>query len=227
MRIVVALLLAVVAASTARAQNFESVETVNLKGAYGVVVIPKDWNGSLFIYAHGYSADERILQPFPQDLTPGNFTTKLPILFQASVLPALLGKYAVATTTFRSVGWYIGDAVKDIENLRRYFVKKHGKPKFTYIWGHSAGGMVTQAVIEYFPRTYDGAMPMCGVGAGGTSTAPSTCACSTSTSATTSRARSSGVACAATGRAAAWSTRTAPRAGRAARSRHRRHSRTV
>ena len=30
---------------------------------------------------------------------------------------------------------------KDIENLRRYFVKKHGKPKFTYLWGHSGGGM--------------------------------------------------------------------------------------
>jgi pimeloyl-ACP methyl ester carboxylesterase len=159
-------LLVVLASALPAAAQWKTVEPVKIKGAYGVIIIPENWNGGLFIYAHGYSADERLLVPFPQDVTPGNFTTTLPLLFQASVLPALVGKYAVATTTFRSVGWYIGDAVKDVENLRRYFVKKHGKPKFTYIWGHSAGGMVTQAVIEYFPRTYDGAMPMCGVGAG-------------------------------------------------------------
>src|SRR5207245_8017864 len=56
---------------------------------------------------------------------------------------------------------------KDVENVRRHFVKKYGKPKHTYLWGHSGGGMVTSAVIEYMPETYEGALPMCGLGAGG------------------------------------------------------------
>jgi pimeloyl-ACP methyl ester carboxylesterase len=60
----------------------------------------------------------------------------------------------------------VKDSIKDIENLRRYFVKKYGKPKHTYLWGHSGGGMVTSTVIEYMPNTYDGALPMCGPGAG-------------------------------------------------------------
>jgi pimeloyl-ACP methyl ester carboxylesterase len=163
-RLAVVLVLLLATTAPAGAQ-WKTVDTPTLKGAYGLVVIPDNWNGSLFIYAHGYSADERLLQPFPPDLSLANFTGKLNLLFQASVLPTLDG-YAVATTTFRSAGWYVADAVKDIENLRRYVVKKYGKPKHTYLWGHSGGGMVTSTVIEYFPKTYEGALPMCGPGAG-------------------------------------------------------------
>jgi pimeloyl-ACP methyl ester carboxylesterase len=136
-----------------------TVERVTIKGAYAKITIPKDWNGGLFIYAHGYTADKRILTPISDNLGEVNQV----------LLPGLLFTppgYASAITTFRSVGWYVKDAIKDIENLRRYFVKKHGKPKHTYIWGHSGGGMVTQAVIEYFPHTYEGASPQCGTGAG-------------------------------------------------------------
>lgn len=146
--------------------QWKSVETVDLKGAYGLIIVPENWNGGLFIYAHGYTADERLVAPFPTDLTPGNFLTKVDTLFQATIIPTLSG-YASATTTFRSAGWYVKDSVKDVENLRRYFVKHYGKPKPTYLWGHSGGGMVTSTVIEYFPDTYDGALPMCSPGAGG------------------------------------------------------------
>ncbi len=152
-----ALAVCLLLAGRAVAQN--TVERVAIKGAQGVIIVPKDWNGSLFLYAHGYTADKRILAPIPADLSQAN-TLLLPGL--TFVPPG----YASAVTTFRTVGWYVKDAIKDIENLRRYFVKKHGKPTHTYIWGHSGGGMVTQAVIEYFPRTYEGAAPMCGTGAG-------------------------------------------------------------
>jgi len=164
MRILVAALaLVTVLAAPSSAQW--NIETVDLKGAYGVIIVPENWNGGLFIYAHGYSADQRLVTPFPTDLNPGNFLSKVNMLFQATVIPALNG-YASATTTFRSAGWYVKDSIKDIENLRRYFVKKHGKPKHTYLWGHSGGGMVVSTVIEYFPNTYEGAMPLCGPTAG-------------------------------------------------------------
>ena len=142
---------------SAAAQN--TVERVTIKGAYDVIIMPKDWNGSLFLYAHGYTADKRILAPIPDNLSQANVL----LLPGLSFVPP---GYASGVTTFRSVGWYVKDAVKDIENLRRYFVKKHGKPTHTYLWGHSGGGMVTEAVIEYFPGTYEGAAPMCGTGAG-------------------------------------------------------------
>ena len=156
-----ALVLAVVATVIAgRPADARTVEVFSIKGAQNAIIMPDQWNGDLFIYAHGYSADKRILAPIPADLVGAN-TLLLPGL--AFVPPGA----ASAVTTFRSVGWYLKDGVKDIENLRRSFVKKHGKPKHTYIWGHSGGGLITEAVIEYFPGTYDGAAPMCGPGAGG------------------------------------------------------------
>ena len=154
------LLATILAVGLLAATAHAAVEHVAIKGAQDVIIIPDDWNGSVFFYAHGYTADSRILAPIPDDFTKANQLLLPGLLF---VPPGA----AAAVTTFRSVGWYVKDAIKDIENLRRYFVKKHGKPKHTYIWGHSGGGMVTQAVIEYFPRTYEGAAPMCGTGAGG------------------------------------------------------------
>ncbi len=165
MRILLAALVLVVGIVVPASAQWKTVETIDIKGAYGVIIIPENWNGGLFIYAHGYSADRRIVAPFPTDLTAANFLSKVNLLFQATALPALDG-YASATTTFRSAGWYVKDSIKDIENLRRYFVKKYGKPKHTYLWGHSGGGLVTSTVIEYFPDTYEGAVPMCGPGAG-------------------------------------------------------------
>src|SRR5690349_3564383 len=101
-----------------------TVEHVTIKGAQDEILIPDNWNGSVFLYAHGYTADKRILEPIPDDLSQVN-TLLLPGL--VLVPPGA----AAAVTTFRSVGWYVKDAIKDIENLRRYFVKKHGKPKHT------------------------------------------------------------------------------------------------
>jgi hypothetical protein len=158
-RVLVLLFMLAVLAVAGRA-GARTVEVFSIKGAQNAIVIPDDWNGDLFVYAHGYSADKRILAPLSPDLVGSN-TLLLPGL--AFVPPGS----AAAVTTFRSVGWYLKDAVKDIENLRRHFVKKYGKPKHTYMWGHSGGGIVTEAVIEAFPRTYDGAAPMCGPGAGG------------------------------------------------------------
>ena len=149
----------------AAALTFKTVDTFTVKGAHGLILIPDDWNGGLFIYAHGYTADARFLKPFPADLTLANIGTKLDTLVLSVLIPTLSG-YASATSTFRSVGWDVDDAIKDIENVRRRFVEKYGKPKYTYLWGHSEGGMITSTVIEYLPHTYDGALPMCGPGAG-------------------------------------------------------------
>jgi hypothetical protein len=151
------ILLVAGAAASAAAQT---VEHVVVKGVNARNTIPQDWNGSVFIYAHGYTADERILGPIPE-----NIGDAVAVLWPG-LLPFVPPGYATAVSTFRSAGWDVKDAIKDVENLRRYFVKKYGQPKHTYLWGHSEGGMITQTVIEYFPKTYDGAVPICATGAG-------------------------------------------------------------
>ena len=159
-------LVAAVLVAAARSAAPQTVERVAIKGANAVITVPRDWNGSLFLYAHGYTADARILAPIPADVAQAD-----PVLLPG-LLPFVPAGYATAVTTFRSIGWDVRDALKDIENLRRYFVKKHGPPRHTYLWGHSEGGMITEAVIEYFPHTYDGAAPMCGTGAGASAFRP-------------------------------------------------------
>jgi hypothetical protein len=159
-RLVLAVLLAV-ADPLAIPAVAATIERVEIKGAHALVTIPDDWNGSLFLYAHGYTSDGRIVGPIPED-----FIDAVPVLWPG-MLSFVPKGYATAISTFRTAGWDVKDAIKDLENLRRWFTKKHGRPKHTYIWGHSGGGMITQALIEYFPRTYDGASPQCATGGGG------------------------------------------------------------
>jgi len=165
MRLALALLLAVLSSRPAAALTFKTVEPFTVHGADSLIIIPEPWNGGLFIYAHGYTADQRTIVPYPADITPDNFGTKLMGGDQVLQLPLQFG-YAAATTTYSSVGWAVADAVKDIENVRVHFVRKYGKPTHTYIWGHSEGGMVTEAVLELASPTYDGALPFCAPGAG-------------------------------------------------------------
>ncbi|HEY3744248.1 MAG TPA: hypothetical protein VGL53_30605, partial [Bryobacteraceae bacterium] len=70
--------------------------------------------------------------------------------------------YAVAQSGYAAGGWAVQEAVVDTESLRRYFIRKYGKPKETYITGHSMGGFLTMEIIEQFPSNYDAAMPLCG-----------------------------------------------------------------
>jgi len=159
-----ALILAALA-SPAVALTFRAVEPFSEKGAFDLIIVPEPWNGGLIIYAHGYTADQRTIVPYPADITPSNIASKLTGGDQVLQVPLNFG-YAAATTTYRSVGWALADAVKDIENIRRHFIRRYAKPMHTYIWGHSEGGMVTEAVAELFPHTFDGALPFCAPGAG-------------------------------------------------------------
>src|SRR5439155_8839447 len=62
--IAVLLLTTVVRPGATAAQGFATVDTPTIEGAHDLILIPANWNGSLFIYAHVYSADEPLLQPF-------------------------------------------------------------------------------------------------------------------------------------------------------------------
>jgi pimeloyl-ACP methyl ester carboxylesterase len=70
--------------------------------------------------------------------------------------------YAVAQSGYAAGGWAIQEAVTDIENLRRYFLKKYGPVKEAYLTGHSMGAFITMTIMETNPTVYDAGMPLCG-----------------------------------------------------------------
>jgi len=56
----------------------------------------------------------------------------------------------------------VKQAIEDTEALRRHFVSKYGRPRETFVTGHSMGAVITITTLERYPEIYAGAMPMCG-----------------------------------------------------------------
>lgn len=122
-------------------------EKGQINGADFRIDVPENWNGGLVMYCHGYSA------------VPGDFKDPKP----HPVLSVFLQKgYAVAQSGYAAGGWAIQEAVQDTQALLRYFARKYGAPKETYVTGHSMGGFLTMTLLERFPNSYDGGLALCG-----------------------------------------------------------------
>jgi pimeloyl-ACP methyl ester carboxylesterase len=131
----------------AQTRPAERIETGEIDGARFRIDIPPNWNHGLMMYCHGYSPE------------PGHFDEKPAKDIFSGFLTA---GYAVAQSGYSSGGWAVQDAVQNTEALRRYFVGKYGPVKETFITGHSMGGLLTMLIMERFPATYQGGLPLCG-----------------------------------------------------------------
>jgi len=123
------------------------IELGDINGAKFRIDVPENWNGGLVIYCHGYN-------PAPVSYKEGKLAPALAVFTEQG--------YALAESGYAAGGWAIQEAVTDIENLRRYFSGKYGKPKETFITGHSMGGFLTMMMVEQYPGTYDAGLALCG-----------------------------------------------------------------
>ncbi len=121
-------------------------ETGEIEGAEFRIDIPKDWNGGLVMYAHGY-----------ETVAPTRRDFNMPMVEVAKRL-----NYAIAQSKYNTQGWAAREGILDNEALRRHFLVKYGKTYPTIIAGHSMGGAISFRTIELYPEVYDGALPMCG-----------------------------------------------------------------
>jgi pimeloyl-ACP methyl ester carboxylesterase len=142
-RLLIAALLSTVAVWAAEPK----IETGEINGASFRIDVPEPWTGGLIMYCHGYSP------------SPGKFTdTK-----SNPILDAWLEQgFAVAESGYAAGGWAIEEATEDTQALLRYFARKYGAPKETYVAGHSMGGFLTMVLLERFPNSYDGGLALCG-----------------------------------------------------------------
>ena len=126
-------------------------------GASYAIDVPAGWNGTLFLYSHGYVA-------------PGgtNGAQAAPVEFARTWL--LGHHYAAAGSSYRSTGWALADAFRDQMALLDYFSAHVGKPKRVIAWGASLGGIITAGLVQLHPDRFAAAMPLCGVLAGGIAT---------------------------------------------------------
>src|SRR5574340_384540 len=122
-------------------------ETGEINGAEFRIDMPETWNGGLIVYCHGYSPN------------PGRFNTAKP----NPLVELYTGQgFAVAQSGYAAGGWAIQEAMEDTQALRRYFIRKYGAPKDTWVTGHSMGGFLTMAMLERFPNDFDGGLALCG-----------------------------------------------------------------
>lgn len=71
--------------------------------------------------------------------------------------------FAWAASSFSKNDYDPAQGAKDTHALAQFFNERFGKPMMTYISGASLGGHVTTVMAEQWPRSYAGAMPICGV----------------------------------------------------------------
>src|SRR5713226_2319417 len=135
--------------------------TTSVSGSIGAAQykmdVPAIWNGTLFLYSHGYVAPGRI-----------NLATDSPAPVISSWL--LDHGYAIAGSSYSSTGWAIEDAFKDQVAVLDLFNQRFSKPKRVIAWGGSLGGIITAGLVQAYPDRFAGALPLCGVLAGGVAT---------------------------------------------------------
>ncbi|HVY35438.1 MAG TPA: hypothetical protein VG960_13585 [Caulobacteraceae bacterium] len=151
-RLALTLALAASLASNARSEApaVNHVEGALADGAAWVIDKPSNWNGTLLIWSHGYSA--RLGPPLdaPSDV-------KAWVLAQG---------YALAASSYARAGWALEQAVPDQIGVVQVFEDRFGHPKRTIAWGDSMGGLVTLALAEQYPERISGALAGCGPIAG-------------------------------------------------------------
>jgi pimeloyl-ACP methyl ester carboxylesterase len=119
-----------------------------LGGAAYRIDVPTDWNHSLIVYYHGYS--ERPV------------TFHIAERLSGREGPLLGRHYAIVQSAYSQTGWALQQAYPETEMLRRYFTRKYGQPRETYLVGVSMGGMLVTIALELNPKAYIGGLDLCG-----------------------------------------------------------------
>jgi pimeloyl-ACP methyl ester carboxylesterase len=114
--------------------------------------VPANWNGHLWVYAHG------VVDPQAPIALPAVGPLKDALVAQG---------FAFATSSYSQNGYAVKQGAQDIHQLKGLFTARFGPPVRTYLFGHSLGGAVVQDLAEMYPTQYDGSLPICGLVGGG------------------------------------------------------------
>jgi hypothetical protein len=118
-----------------------------LAGAGYRIEVPRNWNGRLVMWAHGFRGEGL-------ELTVDNHPLRAFLVANG---------YAWAASSYSKNAYDVAAGVHDTHSLTQRFAGIAGRPSRVYLTGASMGGHVTAAAIEQYPDAYHGAMPICGV----------------------------------------------------------------
>jgi pimeloyl-ACP methyl ester carboxylesterase len=126
-------------------------------GATYLIQVPAKWNGTLFLYSHGY-------------VVPGTSNPAMDAPDSVTGGWMLAHGYALAGSSYSGTGWAVQQALPDQIHTLNVFDTKVGTPAKTIAWGDSLGGMITAGLAQNYPNRFNAALPMCGVLSGAVAT---------------------------------------------------------
>src|SRR5580692_11094795 len=150
------LVLCIAGASRAQASITTKTGTFS-DGATYLMEVPSNWNGTLFLYSHGYVA-------------PGSPNPATDVGDPATGAFLLANGFALAGSSYATTGWALHEALTDQIAVLDLFDTVFPHPVATIAWGHSLGGIITAGLIQRNPKRFSAAQPMCGVLSGGVAT---------------------------------------------------------
>ena len=130
-------------------------------GAPYAMMVPANFNGTVYLYSHGYRPNVAIPAGIPGygGYTVTNTPQPGP---NATVIGALLAKgYGVVGSGFARQGWNADSAIKTNVELVGLFKKQFTKTTKVVAWGESLGGFITQALAEKHSDLFSAAAPLC------------------------------------------------------------------
>ena len=132
-----------------------------IEGAPYELQIPEPWNGTLIVYAHGYSNEAVPGSVEGTALTPGGDDLAQTLLDRG---------FALAASAYSAGGWAVEEGIIDTVRVTERFAVEFEAPQRTVLWGSSMGSVITLKLAETRGDLYDGFIAMCAVGAGATRT---------------------------------------------------------
>jgi hypothetical protein len=119
--------------------------------------LPPDFNGILFVYAHGYVKPQEPLA-LPEELGDADVQEVIGRLLD-------LG-FGVATSSYHKNGYAVEQAEADLNDLVEYVKSNEPDIDAVYVTGASEGGLITTMLVENYPEIYAGGLALCGPLAG-------------------------------------------------------------
>jgi len=124
------------------------VEGVIGDGALYTLDAPAAWNGDLVVYLHGYS------NPADPVARPNN----------GAIRDSLLARgVAVASSSYSSNGFAVSEGVRQSLQLRGLFTSRIARPRRTWLFGQSLGGLIGMILSQRYPEQFNGSLLVCGI----------------------------------------------------------------
>ena len=147
----------------ATAGGVTSCQGATSDGAPYVMSAPLNFNGTVYLYSHGYRFAVNIPVGIP--VIGGYQVTQTPQPApNADVAKGLLSQgYGIAGSGFVKQGWNADSAVATDVELIGVFKTQFPTTIHVVAWGDSLGGFITQLLTEKNPSLISAAAPMCAV----------------------------------------------------------------